>query len=1527
MIDISKAISSLSPEKRTLLALKLKERGGQFNTFPLSFAQRRLWFLDQLYPESPVYNISAAIRITGLLDTTALERSLDEVVRRHEILRTSFTSVDGEPMQVVAEKRSASLKIIDLIDLPEKEREAKAVQSVASESQKPFDLARDHLLKLILYRISRREHILSVVMSHIISDGWSMGVLLREVAAIYIAFSNGKLSPLPRLSVQYADFAKWQQEWLRGEVLEKQLTYWKRRLECCPPDSGLPTDHPRPAMQSYRGAHLPAPLSASLSESLRTICQQEGTTVFMVLLAAFQTLLHSYTGREDICVAIPVANRNRAEMEGLIGFFVNTLIMRSDLSGNPGFRELLNRVRDVALGAYANQDLPFERLVEELQPVRDLSRAPLAQVAFTLQNAPIALPEIPNLTLNSLKSESGISKTDLTLIMSESPQGLNGTFEYNTDLFDATTIAQMAGNFQTLLERIVANPEHRLNELSPPIARIVTAKTQTEEFDHLYERSNLTRNQLLIWIGQRLQPDLPLYNNSAYTFLLSSKIDRLHFQKAFQTLVNSSDALRTIIEEIDGAPRQRVLDSFPFEMDYLDFSRLADNRSALRTWARGRRQTPFNFEKRLFDSALIKLSDEQYAWYLNQHQIITDGWSIWLIFKRQSELYKRSLNGRLEEKIELPGYQDYLDYERQYRFSTQRLKAKAYWDEKLAEELEPIRFYGKTPRRGSTIVRRVTCELGPERTEKLKAIARQKGIFAVTEDLSLFVILTALLFAYLHRVSGNRRLALGVLVHNRQSKVFKETIGLLMEMCPLRITIEEGDTFLSLIHKVKVEILETLRHRQYTTGNPVKQKFYDVTLDYHVSSFCSFNGAPTSAELGHSGHENDSLGLHAHDFDQSGSLTIDFDFNRDVFDEEEGGRAVQHFLNLLDAFLEDGAQWLSRARLLAAEERNRILVEFNRSGAEYPADRTVAQLFEDQAGRSPDRLAVVFEGQSLTYAQLNARANQLAHHLRSLGVKPETVVGLCVERSLDMMVGLFGILKSGGAYAPLDPSYPKERLAFMLGAAQPLALVTHKSLIEKLPEHGARVVALDEQQDIFTRESEENPGIKPCADNLAYLIYTSGTTGKPKGALITHRSMVNHNIAAARLFGLQASDRVLQFHSINFDAAVEEIFPTLLSGGVLILRDDAIPAADTDFLRYIERESVSVLDLPTAYWQEWVSELARSSERLPQSTRLVIVGGDKASAERYQAWRKLEGDRIRWINTYGPTESTVIATSYEPVRDQNEGIGSELPIGHPIANTQVYLIDHNLEPVPLGSSGELCIGGDGLARGYLNCPEVTAEKFIPNPFSDKPGARLYRTGDIARYLPDADIEFLGRIDQQVKIRGFRVELGEIETALLEHPAILETAVVARDDGGDARRLAAYVVFHDVEAPAISELRRFLRKKLPEYMAPSIFVTLESLPLSRNGKVDRKELALRPLPAPELARAEPEGAFEAPRNPVEEALSGIWARVLGVNQFSIHDNFFDLGGHSLLVTQLISRLREAFQIEMAPRELFEAPTVA
>ena len=908
----------------------------------LSFAQQRLWFFNQLDPDNPAYNIPAAGRLKGPLNLAALEQCLNEIVKRHESLRTTFGKVDGRPTQVIAPTLTIKLPVVDLRELPASERETEVRRLVTAEAQRPFDLSQGPLIRGTVLRLGDEEHVGLLTMHHIVSDGWSTGILIREMAALYVAFCAGGSSPLPALPIQYADFAHWQRQWLQGEVLETQIAYWKEQLAGAPALIDLPTDHPRPVMQTFRGAHQSLVLPRHLKDGFKALSRQEGVTLFMTLLAAFKVLLNRYTSQDDLIVGTPIANRNRQETEGLIGFFVNALVLRTDLSGNPSFRELLRQVREVCLGAYSHQDLPFDRLVEELHLKRDLSRNPLFQVMFALQNAPLRALELPGLTLSPVEGDSETAHFDLTLQIVDTGQELTAALVYNTDLFEAGTIARMLGNFQTLLEAMVADPEQRISDL------------------------------------------------------------------------------------------------------------------------------PF----------------------------------------------------------------------------------------------------------------------------------------------------------------------------------------------------------------------------------------------------------------------------------------------------------------------------------LTETERQQLLVEWNGTRTDYPKDKCLHQLFEEQVRRTPDAIAVVFEAEQLrdhsstreavlTYGELNRRANQLAHHLRALGVGPEVLVAICVERSLEMVIGLLGILKAGGAFVPLDPAYPKERLAFMLKDSQVPVLLTQERLVAGLAEHDAKVICLDSGWETMAGESGENPGSSTLTENLAYVIYTSGSTGQPKGVLVSHDSIAGHCRNVQRLYELDSRDVVLQFASLSFDVSLEEILPTLIVGARLVIMGTNVwPPAE--FHRKISEFGLTVLNLPTAYWQELAREWAGVPELVPNiQPRLFIVGGDTMLPEVLKLWQQTPVNSIRLLNAYGPTETTITATAFEIAPRPGENTTYQrVPIGRPLANRAIYILDRHNHPVPIGIPGHLHIGGAGLARGYLNRPELTAEKFIPDPFSAKPGARMYQTGDLARYRPDGNIEFLGRADHQVKIRGFRIELGEIEAALGQHPAVREAVVLA-----------------------------------------------------------------------------------------------------------------------------------------------------
>ncbi len=1053
---------------------------------PLSFAQQRLWFLDQLEPNSPFYNLSDAVRLTGPFDANAFERALNEIVRRHEALRTTFASVDGRAVQVIAPSLQIPLTITDLRAVPASAREAKAMELAAEEAQRSFDLARGPLLRARLLRMRDDEHIVLLTMHHIVGDNWSSNVLTQEIAALYDAFVNGRSSPLPELSIQYADFAAWQREWLQGDVLEAQLAYWKQQLSGSPPLLELPTDRPRPAVQTFNGAYQTFSLSESLSRAVKALCQTEGATLFMTLLAAFQVLLHRYTGQEDINVGTPIANRNRAEIEGLIGFFVNTLVMRGNLTGEPSFRELLKRVRATALGAYAHQDLPFEMTVDALQPKRDMSHSPLFQVMLVLQSSQMRAQQISsNLTLSPIEAHSGTAKFDLTLFMVEEAERLSGAFEYNTDLFDAATITRMIGHFQTLLEGIAANPDQSISTL-------------------------------------------------------------------------------------------------------------------------------------------------------------------------------------------------------------------------------PI---------------------------------------------------------------------------------------------------------------------------------------------------------------------------------------------------------------------------------LTEAERRQLLIEWNDTEAEYPRDLCAHQLIEAQVERTPDAIALKFENETLTYRELDRRANQLARYLQKRGVAPETLVGICVERSIEMVVGLLGILKAGGAYVPLDPAYPQGRLAFMLEDSNVRVLLTQARWVERLPQHAAQTLCLDSDWQAIAQESDDHPISAVTPENLAYMIYTSGSTGKPKGALIVHRGLVNYLTWCQRAYPLDAGNGAPVHSSISFDLTVTALFAPLTTGRTVTLLPEGhgVEALGEELRRQGDFSLVKI----TPAHLELMSQQLLPAEAAGR-TRAFIIGGENLTAEHIAFWQKYAPE-TQLVNEYGPTETVVGCCVYTaPVGKHKSGV---IPIGRPIINTRLYVLDKHRQPVPIGVMGELYIGGIGVARGYLNRPELTEEKFINYPLriAHCPlPIRLYKTGDLVKWLPDGNLEYMCRVDFQVKVRGFRVELGEIETVLCQHPTVREAVTWIWEPTG-SKRLVAYVVPTEdgrlttdernaspssvVGHPSfVNELREFLRARLPEYMIPSAFVVLDALPLTSNGKVDHAA-----LPAPDGARLDLPVEYVAPRTPQEKILADIWAQLLGVRQIGVHNNFFELGGDSILGIQVIARAHQA-GLHLTPKQLFQSPTI-
>ncbi|WP_164021363.1 non-ribosomal peptide synthetase [Pyxidicoccus trucidator] len=1082
-------LDKLTPKQRALYELLLKEKKGQLQATtqktlartiprrddtgpaPTSFPQQRLWVVDQLEGgRAFAYNVHITVQFTGVLDIALLERCVNGVVARHESLRTVFAARDdGMPVQVVLPDLHLHIPVEDVSHLPKEAQDTEVERLTSEESRRTFDLARGPLLRGKVLRLGPDNHVALVTMHHLVTDRWSLGVFVRELMALYAAEVAGQPAELPELSIQYSDFAVWQRERMQGERLRAELDFWKQQLRTLPAPLELPTDRPRPPVQTYRGSRQFVTLPVALTRALKEVSQQEGATLFMTLMAAFQTLMHRHSGQTDFAIGSPIAGRNVPELESLIGFFVNTLVLRGDLEGNPTFRELLRRAKTVCMAAYAHQELPFEKLVEELRPPRDRSRHPLFQVMFSFQNTPRQDLSMPGLQSTYLLVDPGSAKFDLLLELREDrPDEIFGWLEYNTDLFDTATIQRLRGHFYTLLGELAANPDLRLAELP----------------------------------------------------------------------------------------------------------------------------------------------------------------------------------------------------------------------------------------------------------------------------------------------------------------------------------------------------------------------------------------------------------------------------------------------------------------LLTAGEQRQLLVDFRGPDEAYPRDVSLHSLIEAQVERTPEAEAVRFEDSALTYAQLDARANQLAHHLRWLGVGPESRVGVCLERSLELVVALVGVLKAGGAYVPLDPAYPRERLAWMLEDASAPVLLTQERLLEVLPSHSAHVVCLDRDGETVARQPITRPVPLAGPDALAYVIFTSGSTGRPKGAMNAHSGIVNRLLWMQQEYGLTAADTVLQKTPFSFDVSVWEFFWPLMTGARLVL---ARPGGHQDpayLAGLIAAQRVSTLHFVPSMLQAFLQE--PGLEQACTSVRRIICSGEALPAElARQCLERLPGAGLH--NLYGPTEAAVDVTYWACLTDDER---ASVPIGRPVANTQLYVLDGTLSPAPVGVSGELYIAGVQVGRGYLQRPELTAERFVPDPFSATAGARMYRTGDLARWLPDGTLDYQGRLDFQVKVRGLRIELGEIEAALAAQPSVRHAVVLAREDLAGDKRLVAYVVPGEEGGVDTGMLRDALRATLPEYMVPSVFVMLESFPLSPSGKLDRKA-----LPEPDAEATARTREYVAPRNDTEGKLADIWAQVLRMERVGIHDNFFELGGHSLLATQVVSRIRATLGVELPLGEMFAAPTVA
>lgn len=1486
---------------------------------PLTESQKQIWALAQMGDElSRAYNESVILHLRGPFNLEAMSYALDEVVARHYGLRLTF-SASGDYQLVHAQMPVAVAKVA-FSGLAESERETNLAQWIKDQEQKVFDLALGPLYRFGLARMSEQHHALVMVAHHIIIDGNSWGVLLEEIRRLYSSRCQGVDSRLAT-PMRFEEFIEREEGLHQGTDDPEIEAYWLKQFEGGIPDLKLPTDRPRPPYLTFNRACYFTKTTAEVGDALKEVSSAQGGTLFATLMGGMNLLLHQLTGQRDIVVGINTAAPPSLGDGRVITYRVNPLALRCRLDGDPTIKQYLAYIRKVIFGAYEHRDYSLNTLARKLNLRHDRNRFTFVSAGLNLDTEGARM-DFFGLDVEVLTNPTTAPTLDLYLDFMERNGELRLRCNYNADLFEPRTIERWIDHLITLLKAITSDPQRLVSTLPTIAHTLQPVWPQTRAMDV----SDLTAYQLLMWMGHQLNPGEPVYVN-ALAFNISAEVDPQHFQKAFQTVFNSCDALRTVIEERDSVPYRKVLPISRCEVESLDLSTSLNPRQEAQVWMRQRARVPFDLERRMFHSALIKISDREYIYYLLMHHIIIDASGAQVLFRLLSDCYERSLMGRLEDRVTAPQFSDHVENERKRSTSHRYLKAEAYWKEKLAEEFEPLAFYGKVAQKQTSFAERISCDLGAERSRKLRAIAATKRVSAISEDASLFNTFGVVLCVYLHLISGSRRITLGVPFHNRLSKADKQTVGLFMKILPLRVTVGKDDSFASLIAKFAREYLEAHCHHEYPIGNPTQRKSYEVEYNYMNMKFPAFLGAPKRVDWIHLGHGTESLAAQVHDFNQTGSFTIEFDLNCDLFNREQRQLTVRHFLQVVDAFLEDESRPIGAVSALPAAEERHVLTELNQTETELPHYRTFSQLFEVQAELTPHRVAVACEDQALTYSQLNARANRLARHLIALRVKPDVIVALQTRRGIDLLTTILAVFKAGGAYLPLDPFHPAARISQIIDLSKTsLILATAEFLpvisdaLCNIPSHD-RPQVMELERLIEKDESAENLPSRSAPANLSYVIFTSGSTGIPKGVMIEQIGMVNHLVAKVKDLRLTSEDVIAQTSSQCFDISVWQLLAALLVGGQVHVVGDEVVRTPLQLLELLETKGISVFEtVPSLLWAilEETERLGASRHAL-SGLRWLLVTGEALPPDLCHRWLQFYSNKPI-INAYGPTECSDDVTHYALHKAPAPHVVN-IPIGRPVANTRIYLLDESLQPLPIGVPGELFVGGRGVGRGYLHDASRTAEVFIPDPFADEQGSRLYRSGDMSRHLPDGNIEFLGRKDNQVKVRGHRIELGEIEVALRQHWALREAAVTLREDSPGDKRLVAYLVPASTETPALNEVRSFLKERLPEYMLPAFFVVLDALPLTPNGKVD-----MRALPPPAASRAETEETLTPPRTRTEDTLARIWKQVLGVDQVGIYDNFFYLGGDSILSIQVAAKANQA-GVRLTPMQVFQYQTIA
>lgn len=1487
-----------------------------------------MWASERLFERAVGGPITFSGQLRGPLEVDALARAVAEVFRRHEVLRTTFAGA-VEPKAVVHPDVTGEVAFHDITGLSPAHRVAQAEEIVHRECATAMPVDTWPLVRVGVIKLADDEHILTHSYHHIVFDGHSGSVFASELAALYQSFLRGEPPSLSEPPLQYRHYAAWQRKQARSEPIRQQIAYWKRQLAGDIPVLDLPLDRPRPASRTFEcGVHNFA-LDSGLTERVLAQSRESLTTPFVTLLAGLLILLHRCTGQVDLAVGSPTSNRRLREFSQLIGCFMQPLVLRNDLTGNPTFRELVERVKQTSLDAYRNQDAPFELVARELRPRWDQVHSPLFQVLFNVQRpATLGL-------LGLQVEETGLvppcATLDLAVNLWVGGREIVGAIDYAAELFDPSTVEWLVRSYEAILSQALAEPDRPLSRLQ------VRGHHQTELVDDrrrvirmAAKRQQLVRmlagpddavapdteapcsfGQERLWFFEQLMPGFALFNLT-HELRLEGPVDPDALRRAFASIVERHDVLRTGLESRGGRPVQVLHTSAIVDLVERDFDHLDPDRAEResRECIDSTNRTPFDLSRPpLFRLELHHFSPTRHTLAITAHHLVGDGWSRRVLNEELSAFYSADVPSRPGSLPPLEvQYQDFASWQRR-RYRELLVQGQlSYWTHQLAGLPDPVALPQDRPSPREISYSRNESYLFavPDEADELMERLRRE------ENATPFVVWLSALFVLLYRYTGQGDLVVDSAVAGRPRRELEPLLGFFVNSVLLRADLTNLRTFRDVVALVRQISLEALANQEVPLDKVVAQMELASGRRGRAVTPVSFvlqdklgGGQRIGPELvAYPGTDllNDEFDMTFMVWQIPAGFTGEIQYDPQLFDRSTVARVAAHYNHLLTEVTADPDALIRRLAILSPEEHRRLACGPDDRSTPEPVEHTLPELVDAHAAAHPGAVAVVVPaGGSLTYGELRRRSNQVARFLRRGGVTPESRVGISMDRSADLIVAVLGVMKAGGAFVAVDQPQGTERARFQVAEAQ------------------CQVVLTDAYLDAARPKIDALPAdpLEPVAiDQLAYLVYTSGSTGRPKAVMVTHRSLMAARNAWHVEYGLAGVRTHLQMAPFGFDVFVGDLARALGSGGEMVLCPRETLLQAPQLLDLIRRHRVECAEFVPAVVRSLLDHVDRDGGSLG-SMRLMIVGSDVWYLGEHRRLRSLVGDGVRLIHSYGVAEATIDSswTDHEHGDLPDDVL---VPIGKPLAGTRLLVLDRDLNLVPQGAPGELYIAGTGVARGYADRPGLTALRFLPDPFG-APGSIMYRTGDRVRLLGDGHLLFLGRTDDQIKLRGVRIEPGEVEVCLSEHPEVSRAAVVAVDDGRRGRQLAAYVAMTSQgRSETVPALRRFLRDRLPEYMVPAVFVVLDSLPLSPNGKVDR-----RALPKPP---ASTDGRPVSPRNDAERAVAAAWRDVLGVPSVGPEDNFFDAGGHSLLLFELQVRLEAHFGTPVAIVDLFRWTTV-